>query len=65
MASLAPISIDCPVCPDQVDVPVRQIGGDGCIHTVEVGHDDDIITFEVDLAAWREHIEAAHSRRTA
>jgi hypothetical protein len=67
MASLlgGHVPIDCPVCPDQVDVPIRQVGGDGEIETVECGHNDLIVTIEVDLSAWLQHIEAAHARRTS
>jgi hypothetical protein len=58
MASLGThVPIDCPVCPDRVDVPVKEVAGD------EPG--DLVLTIEVDLGAWRKHIAAVHSRGKA
>jgi hypothetical protein len=57
MASLlgTHVPIDCPCCPDQVDVPIKQTDVKGG------APDDYVVTIEVDLSAWRKHIEAAHT----
>jgi hypothetical protein len=46
------VSIDCPLCPDQVNVPVTPADGD-----------DNVLTVSIDFGAWRDHIAATHTRR--
>jgi hypothetical protein len=64
MASLAPISIDCPICPAGVEVPVRQLNT-GHVHRVDDGPDEYVFNLTVDMGPWRQHIAAHTANREA
>lgn len=60
MASLAPVTVDCPICPAEVEIPVRQ---NGTARTRDDGDGPPAAVFDltIDMRPWREHITAAHN----
>jgi hypothetical protein len=60
MASLTPITIECPICPDEVEVPIHQ-NGTARICTDGDGPPAGVFDLTIDMRPWREHIAAAHT----